>query len=813
MPARHLAGGSYRELFEKVFLIYARMKVFDLTNELKKGVAPALNWYPFNNGLVRLRGNLFLMPYRLIHYDLPLSCHPWKAWWEASKLFGQRSAGHEIKHRQSLGLDRVLAFDRFRDGVDRGFPEYDSTGFALVKIDGAGPRVIRNLTNLFGNEMNQDARICCSGGRLYLSYNAFVRGSVCMLSRKLVFDGEHVYLGIEEPMDPQRISGIEKNWVFQPGAGSPDTILYSVSDVLSFLSKGENGAWQLRQTHSPATAAVRKFYRNCCQFSLGSPPVPFDSVTLRDRSKPDGVGFLAVGSQKFDGAEFLAVGSQKFDGAEFLAVGHLKFAFKADYPHDSKFGEFFRSIDWKSIKQHGKYVYFMYFFCYRQELDGLHMTRISKAFIPTDGQCHLPYLLVFPMGLVQHQDRFLVSYGEGDVRCKLLSLRRQELLQLLRPVAECTGKDYEFALLSATKRKVLVLGYYHQGNTGDEAYKRVFPWLFRDAEVSFANPAQLDRLPHDLNLVVCGGGDIIGDYFVQAIKKLMSPLDRRPPVYAISVGLPYPSVLKPGYLDVFDRMYLRNERDLEKVSAIYPADRLAYVPDLVYLFPKILGTSAKAGAGGEPGKGPASAESRLSGILGVFLSRTIWHPNFPEEYLNLVTKFAQLICRLLLQFERVVLVPMGIKSGHRREDDQILCAQLKELLPQKQVSVFEVGDPKTYVERAYQQVAQLDYAICMRFHAHVFCTAWAVPFTSVSSTRKCEQFMVNAGLTENYHRLEVNPQFLNPVDFDLDACHQQVIRGFQNRESAAAKLRQVQKHNKQHLGLFIKELAHLTDDA
>ncbi|MHB1952559.1 MAG: hypothetical protein ACYCOU_02330 [Sulfobacillus sp.] len=308
------------------------MKIYDLTEELRKGVSPAVNLYFFNNGLLRLRDELFLMPYRAIYYDLPVPCHPWKAWWEGDKLFGGRSDGRAQKHRKVLGGDRVFRLSPGTvDGIDRRLPEHDGTGLALVKFAPGGPRVVANATNLFGEEMNQDARICRGAdGKIYLTYNGFVDGAVCMLRRTLTLsdDGLTGYLSHEEPMDPARTRGVEKNWVMHPAPVTAG-VVYKIHETFDVLRGGD-----LLRTKCPAVAAVRKFYGRRCQFSMGSPPVAYGDD-------------------------------------EFLAVGHLKVKYKEFTPdEESPFAEFLRRTDFRKVSRHGKYVYFMYFYCYRMGPEG-----------------------------------------------------------------------------------------------------------------------------------------------------------------------------------------------------------------------------------------------------------------------------------------------------------------------------------------------------------------------------------------------------------------------------------------------------------
>lgn len=79
----------------------------------------------------------------------------------------------------------------------------------------------------------------------------------------------------------------------------------------------------------------------------------------------------------------------------------------------------------------GNYIYMMVIF----EFDKTGtIRRISNAFIPTESRCkHLPYFLCFPVGITygRNENEILISYGEGDVRCKIWSLTRDNMKDLL----------------------------------------------------------------------------------------------------------------------------------------------------------------------------------------------------------------------------------------------------------------------------------------------------------------------------------------------------------------------------------------------
>lgn len=46
-------------------------------------------------------------------------------------------------------------------------------------------------------------------------------------------------------------------------------------------------------------------------------------------------------------------------------------------------------------------------------------------------------------------------------------------------------------------------------------------------------------------------------------------------------------------------------------------------------------------------------------------------------------------------------------------------------------------------------ISHLDFAICVRFHAHIFCSITGCPFISIANTRKVDLFLQEEGLNLN----------------------------------------------------------------
>ena len=109
------------------------------------------------------------------------------------------------------------------------------------------------------------------------------------------------------------------------------------------------------------------------------------------------------------------------DYGPYSGVGHIKMKiseFKELFPT-------FQEIEPKFLMHH-TLVYFMFFYTY--DHTDTKVTKISKMFICHSGNEGIePYLLQFPCGIEYTNGDILVSYGEGDDRCKLLKIKLDDI--------------------------------------------------------------------------------------------------------------------------------------------------------------------------------------------------------------------------------------------------------------------------------------------------------------------------------------------------------------------------------------------------
>lgn len=109
----------------------------------------------------------------------------------------------------------------------------------------------------------------------------------------------------------------------------------------------------------------------------------------------------------------------------FLAVGHTKINYHRSYPEYPDFDKFIKS---SHDHYHDRYIYLMFLYEFDTQLE---ITRLSINFIPIDCQQLEEKYLVFPSGIFEYNDRIYITYGENDIKIKMVDFDREEIETLL----------------------------------------------------------------------------------------------------------------------------------------------------------------------------------------------------------------------------------------------------------------------------------------------------------------------------------------------------------------------------------------------
>jgi len=384
--------------------------------------------------------------------------------------------------------------------------------------------------------------------------------------------------------------------------------------------------------------------------------------------------------------------------------------------------------------------------------------------------------------------------------------------------------------------KVLILGYYDRHNVGDDMFKFIFRKYFDDHwpnyDLIIKNTDDLNMIPEDVDLIICGGGDLINDYFLKKINRLIEPIKHKIPIYGIGIGFPYQGMLDQGALDCFDFVAHRNQTDQPKLLNLYGPNRVQYYPDLGFLLPtwsaKGISTPAyrqMATIGWKNGVIKTDVRKSQCEVkkIGVFLTKTIYHPNNPEAYRKIIDNLAYFLVKLAGKTKNkkilkcikgnreyeIFLISCCTNDLNDRENDRKINHDLYQRIQRYgDYENIHVIDQKMEMEEVIPIFKQFYFTICTRFHAHIFSLLAKVPILSVYCSRKVQNLLTTHDLLEYSVKMAIDPDKLFPIKLDVWPLFEkyQLIR--QNYKSYLSKLTLIKEVNK----IGIKKLVNVMNN-
>lgn len=295
---------------------------------------------------------------------------------------------------------------------------------------------------------------------------------------------------------------------------------------------------------------------------------------------------------------------------------------------------------------------------------------------------------------------------------------------------------------------IYVIGYYGHGNLGDEQYLISLKHCFSARNLVFVDIDKLATLeiPREAT-VILGGGDVLNDYFLDRLARIPRPVR----LIAFSVGIPYEDVLYTDKLDMFDAIFLRAETDMERVAAIYPRERLFYMPDASwFLLTDDIG-GARAGRwswfSARTTAAPALAHIKKP-MIAVSLNR---HFYTTPIYRTLVTAIAEALEQISFLGYTIVFVPFNTKREHGSAENDCLFHNdvISAMNTVDYIKVNPAGAAETL-----EVYSMCRGAICMRFHSCLFALYQQCPFLPIFETRKIKNLLSEIGWSAE-HSIEL----------------------------------------------------------
>jgi len=287
--------------------------------------------------------------------------------------------------------------------------------------------------------------------------------------------------------------------------------------------------------------------------------------------------------------------------------------------------------------------------------------------------------------------------------------------------------------------RILVLGYYDRRNLGDEAYKIVMRTYLPEYQLDFVCIDDINQpLIDQSNGIIVGGGDIINNYFFSKLNPLLKNyLGFK---IALSIGIPFPSLITESYFGIFDHVFIRNWEDIRPLQRVIGTSKSHYLPDLTFILDR-----------------PLKTVVNIKPKCGIFLVQNL------IRYPFVVTDLTKLVKKISNTYD-IVFHRFNTSNNPNENDLEIS----NKIATKAGLSAHNVVDLHTYDPiQMLEQIAKLDFAVCVRFHSHIFCMLAGVPFISVSSTRKTRSLMTTAGLKPYQFDIKLDG-YGTPIRSDYD---------------------------------------------
>lgn len=280
-----------------------------------------------------------------------------------------------------------------------------------------------------------------------------------------------------------------------------------------------------------------------------------------------------------------------------------------------------------------------------------------------------------------------------------------------------------------TERLVVFLGYYDRYNLGDEAFKDAFKTIVNvvpsmsTCRTLFLNTDDVNLLPSDTSLLICGGGDIFNSYFLNRIHDIVNNSAYEGTIIAMSIGVPDPSMIRLGKVDIFDKVICRFKDDVKPIGDRIGNENVVWLPDVTcHLF---------------DGIPIIYSEPKPTIDVGLFLARPIC-ANI-HGYRAMVKGIANGIDMIHLYLESLGyqssfhLLPFNEDPNNDCEDDRILNKHVSTQC--SKAKCHEYHSISSFA-KMLQHVEMMDICICMRFHAHIFSFMSCKPVLSLNMSSK-----------------------------------------------------------------------------
>jgi len=229
----------------------------------------------------------------------------------------------------------------------------------------------------------------------------------------------------------------------------------------------------------------------------------------------------------------------------------------------------------------------------------------------------------------------------------------------------------------------------------------------------------------DSDVILLGGGDILTDYFLDNVIKVFKNKPNK--IIAVSVGIPYSSIIYENKLKIIDYIFLRSKQGLNVLSKYYDKSKIFYLPDISYFCENPFEIQA--------------VKPNQKKRIGICLSRHIFDKNNVQYYDNILKSFALFIDYITCFGFEIVLLPFNTNAHNSSENDLLIQNDLFARL--KNTSNVTVVNHKLSPLEMNALFKTFYLCIPMRFHACLFSIYNGIPFLPVFTTTKINNLLLD----------------------------------------------------------------------
>jgi len=247
---------------------------------------------------------------------------------------------------------------------------------------------------------------------------------------------------------------------------------------------------------------------------------------------------------------------------------------------------------------------------------------------------------------------------------------------------------------------ILIIGYYDRKNIGDECYKNAFPILFNNVKsIKFVCSDDIKSIPEDITTIICGGGDIINDYFMKKIHELLKCYTGR--IYAVSVGIPYTNATK--YLHIFDHIYVRSKNDYDTIINEVGKKNVSLIRDISTCIPLL----------------HSLQHPHEKTRVGIALAQPYFYEN-PNKS-KLVKSLTNVLTRFYNENQNIEyhFLNFNYDDSHK-ENDNIISSLIVNHLLDKNIPAIIHDKITSPIDMINFINHNTDFTICMRYHSIMF---------------------------------------------------------------------------------------------